>query len=67
MPIHDRMPVLIPRDAQAIWLDPGTSVEAVLKLATDPPALAAYGVGLAVNDPRNDDETLVAPADEAAG
>ena len=67
MPIHDRMPLLIPRDAQAIWLDPRTSVEAVLKLATDPPALAAYGVGLAVNDPRNDDETLVAPADEAAG
>jgi putative SOS response-associated peptidase YedK len=65
MPIHDRMPVLIPRDAQALWLDPRTSVETVLQIAMPP--LAAYGVSLAVNDPRNDDETLIAPADEAAG
>ena len=33
------MPLLIPRDAQALWLDPRTSVEEVLKLAERPPAL----------------------------
>jgi putative SOS response-associated peptidase YedK len=67
MPIHDRMPVLIPRHAQAVWLDPRTGVDDVLKIAGDPPALEAYEVGLAVNDPRNDDETLIAPGAEAAG
>jgi putative SOS response-associated peptidase YedK len=66
-PIHDRMPLLIPRHAQALWLDPRRSVDDVLKIAGSPPALDAYEVGLAVNDPRNDDETLIAPGEEAAG
>lgn len=58
-PIHDRMPVLIPRDAFALWLDPHSSVADVMKLAA--PALDALPVGFAVNDPRADDETLIAP------
>ncbi len=66
-PIHDRMPLLIPRDAHAVWLDPRSSVADVAKLAERPPALAVRPVSFAVNDPRNDDETLIAPADEAAG
>jgi putative SOS response-associated peptidase YedK len=66
-PIHDRMPVLIPREAQAIWLDPHARVDDVLKIAADPPALEWFPVSLAVNDPRNDDETLIAPAEEATG
>ena len=66
-PIHDRMPLLIPRHAQALWLDPRRSVDDVLKIAGSPPALDAYEVGQAVNDPRNDDETLIAPGEEAAG
>ena len=57
-PIHDRMPLLIPRDAQALWLDPRSSMEDVLKLAERPPALDVHPVGFGVNDPRNDDETL---------
>jgi putative SOS response-associated peptidase YedK len=67
MTIHDRMPLLIPRHAQAIWLDPRTTVDDVLRIATDSPALDAYEVSLAVNDPRNDDETLILPAEQAAG
>jgi putative SOS response-associated peptidase YedK len=59
--IHDRMPLLIPRDAQALWLDPKTSVEDALTLAERPPALDIQPVGLAVNDPKNDDETLIEP------
>jgi putative SOS response-associated peptidase YedK len=66
-PIHDRMPVLIPRGAQAVWLDPDAHVDDVLKIVAGPPALESYPVSLAVNDPRNDDETLIAPAEEAAG
>jgi putative SOS response-associated peptidase YedK len=63
-PIHDRMPVLIPRDAFALWLDPQSGVQAVTELAARAPALDARPVGLAVNDPRKDDETLIAPLDE---
>ena len=64
-PIHDRMPLLIPRDAHALWLDPRTTVDDMLKLAARPPALDAYPVGFGVNDPKNDDETLIAPVAEA--
>ena len=63
--IHDRMPLLIPRDAQALWLDPSSTVEDMLKLAARPPALEAQPVGFGVNDPKNDDETLIAPVAEA--
>ena len=59
--IHDRMPLLIPRDAHALWLDPRTGLDDVLKIAQHAPALDVHPVGLAVNDPRNDDETLIAP------
>jgi len=64
-PVHDRMPLLIPRDAQALWLDPRSSLEDVLKVAARPPALEVHPVGFGVNDPKNDDETLIAPVAEA--
>jgi putative SOS response-associated peptidase YedK len=64
--IHDRMPLLIPRDAQALWLDPKSSIDQVLKLAERPPTLDARPVGLRVNDPKNDDEALIVPVEEAA-
>lgn len=64
-PIHDRMPLLIPRDAHALWLDPATGVDEVAKIAARPPSLDAQPVGFAVNDPKNDDATLIAPAAEA--
>ena len=64
--IHDRMPLLIPRDAQALWLDPRSSLDDVRTLAERPPALDAQPVGFGVNDPKNDDEALIAPVEEAA-
>jgi putative SOS response-associated peptidase YedK len=60
------MPLLIPRDAQALWLDPKSSLEDVLNLAERPPSLEAHPVGFGVNDPKNDDETLIAPVAETA-
>jgi putative SOS response-associated peptidase YedK len=63
--IHDRMPLLIPRDAHASWLDLRSTVEDMLALAARPPALEAHPVGFGVNDPKNDDETLIAPVAEA--
>jgi putative SOS response-associated peptidase YedK len=59
--VHDRMPLLIPRDAHALWLDPGTGVDEALRLAQRVPPLQITPVSFAVNDPRNDDETLIAP------
>ena len=60
------MPLLIPRDAQALWLDPKSSLDDVLRLAERPPELDAHPVGFGVNDPKNDDEALIAPIAEAA-
>ncbi len=65
-PIHDRMPLLIACDAQAVWLDPRNSMDDVLKLAERTPALDVQPVGFGVNDPRNDDESLIAPVADAA-
>jgi putative SOS response-associated peptidase YedK len=64
--IHERMPLLIPRDAQALWLDPRSSIEDALSLAQRPPALEVQPVGLRVNDARNDDESLIARVAETA-
>jgi putative SOS response-associated peptidase YedK len=63
--IHDRMPLLIPRDAHALWLDPSSSVDDVLKLAERPPALEVRPVGFGVNDPKNDDATLIVAVADA--
>jgi putative SOS response-associated peptidase YedK len=63
--IHDRMPLLVPRDAFALWLDPQSSAADVTELAARAPALDSHPVGLAVNDPRQDDETLIVPISQA--
>lgn len=65
--VHDRMPLVIPRHAQALWLDPTSSVDDVAKLVDEMPRVATAPVGFGVNDPRNDDETLIAPAADASG
>ena len=60
-PVHERMPVLVPRDDQALWLDAQTSAADVITMAARAPALDVWPVSTAVNDPRHDDETLIAP------
>jgi putative SOS response-associated peptidase YedK len=65
-PIHNRMPVILPRDAEAVWLDPQeTRAAAVLPLLQPYPAeaMAAYPVSTAVNSPRNEGPALIAPLD----
>jgi putative SOS response-associated peptidase YedK len=70
--IHDRMPVLLPRDAWADWLDPAQDdldwLRSLLVPAPDD-VLAIDPVSAAVNDVRNDGPELIAPvvaADELA-
>ena len=60
-PIHDRMPVVLTRAAQDVWLDPRSEVATIADLAARGPELETWPVGTAVNDPRNDDERVIAP------
>jgi putative SOS response-associated peptidase YedK len=61
-PIHDRMPLMIARADHDLWLDPATPPSSIAELAARGPALDAFPVGKAVNDPRNDDERLIEPS-----
>lgn len=61
-PIHDRMPVILPRDSWAAWLDhEGTGVEAARALLVPAPSesVDAYAVSDLVNSPRNEGPELV--------
>jgi putative SOS response-associated peptidase YedK len=59
--IHDRMPVVLTRAAQDVWLDARSDVATITDLAARSPELETWPVGTAVNDPRNDDERVIAP------
>lgn len=62
-PIHDRMPVALPRDLAMSWLgdgDSGAQLEAALAAPTDAQALTATPVSVAVNSPRNDGPECIA-------
>lgn len=56
-PIHNRMPVILPREAEAVWLDPANGDTAALRELLVPcPAeeLESYEVSTLVNAPKND-------------
>jgi len=63
--LHDRMPVLLPDDAWARWLDPHTDPGELLGLfePTDEVALRVWPVSPLVNNVRNDGPELIAPVD----
>jgi putative SOS response-associated peptidase YedK len=65
--IHDRMPVVVPPDAWARWLDPDLpdpgELQGLLVPARDG-SLAIYPVSRAVNNVRNDGPQLVEPIAE---
>ncbi len=62
--VHDRMPLVLERDAWDRWLDPSlTDPEKLAPLLVPrAPDLVAYEVGPRVNDPRRDDPACLAPA-----
>jgi len=67
-PIHHRMPVILPTAGQALWLDPTLKdAEFFQALLTPVPdaELAAWEVGRAVNNPRNDGPQLTEPVAES--
>lgn len=66
-PIHNRMPVILPRDAEAQWLNRSIEDPAqLLPLLVPYPANAmeAYEVSLAVNSPRNDSPACIEPMNQ---
>ena len=63
-PIHDRMPAILTRDTEALWVDRGVTDSEVLLACLRPyPAalLDAYAVAPAVSAVRNDAPYLTAP------
>jgi putative SOS response-associated peptidase YedK len=62
-PLHDRMPVILPPDAETAWLEPGTPraelADLLAPLAPERTALRA--VSAAVNDARYDGPECLAP------
>jgi len=66
--LHDRMPVVLPRTAEAAWLDPGlTNPAAVLPLLHHPDAacLRRWPVSPAVNRSGSSDPAFVRPLNPA--
>lgn len=64
--IHDRMPVILPAEAEEDWLDPTAPAEALLAALREPYPAEAMEVRPAnprVNSPRNDDPGCLAPED----
>ena len=56
-PVHDRMPVILPRQHWSVWLDPALQEAGELMPLLRPypaDALRAYPVGALVSNPKND-------------
>ncbi len=67
-PVHDRMPVVLPKSAWEPWLDPNNDDTEALRMLLVPAAddvLAMHVVSTAVNNVRNKGEELIAPVASA--
>lgn len=64
-PIHDRMPVVLPRDEEDRWLEADPAERAELCRPYPREDLDAYPISTRVNDPGNDDATVIEPAETA--
>ena len=61
--VHDRMPVILPRENYDAWLDPEAEREELVSLLVpyEGDDLEAYPVSRFVNSPRNNDERCIEP------
>ena len=65
--MHDRVPVILPSEAESVWLDPTISKEHALSLLEPYPAkLMALPASTRMNSLRNDDSGLLLPDDALA-
>ena len=60
-PIHDRMPVILPSDRRAAWLDPGRSPEELQSFLVpfDASKMEAYPISSRVGSPKNNDAGII--------
>jgi putative SOS response-associated peptidase YedK len=67
-PIHDRMPVMLEREDEDAWLDPGSAEPALQSLLApyDSGSTELYQVDARVNSVKNDDPACLARLDESA-
>jgi len=61
-PIHDRMPVILPREAEHEWLTGDVADALSVCRPYDGDNLAAYEIETTVNDPSNDRPAIIEPA-----
>jgi putative SOS response-associated peptidase YedK len=63
-PLHNRMPVILPRDTIDRWLDPDTPVAELqaMLVPLSAEAMRTYPVSWRVNDPRHDAPDCIEPA-----
>ncbi len=69
-PIHDRMPVILPKAMWAMWLDPTNhNIDVLSKLLVPAPdnVLEMHEVATDVNNVRNKGASLIQPLDESVG
>lgn len=61
--IHNRMPVILPREAWPLWLDPAAQTRELVPLLVPYPAvrMAVHPVGAAVGNVENDGPELILP------
>ena len=65
--VHHRMPVIVPRQQQALWLDPGVQESDKLKAILQPypaEAMTCYEVSRLVNSPKNNSPACIEPVQE---
>ncbi|MDY7108582.1 MAG: SOS response-associated peptidase [Planctomycetota bacterium] len=65
--LHDRMPVIIPREAYDLWLDETVQDPAKLEKLLSPVSgglLEVYPISRRINSPRHDDPACLDPAEE---
>jgi putative SOS response-associated peptidase YedK len=68
--LHDRMPLVVPPDERALWLDPEATREDVVRLLLSPGTvrdLRLHAVGTLVNNANNEDPACRAPLDAVPG
>ncbi len=64
-PIHDRMPVILPPEREAMWMDPSVEDTDALSDLLEPLAaerMTAYEVSTIVNSAANDSQECIMPA-----
>jgi putative SOS response-associated peptidase YedK len=62
--IHDRMPVILPQESEAKWLDPELDLKKAEKLLKSYPAkgMDMYTISTLINNPKNDVSQVLEPA-----